>query len=536
MAFQVVIPRAPSGSPYNLLIDEGRPLYILGANGSGKSSLLLDIYISHRSTALRIAAHRQNFFDSEEISLTAQSRQNVAVNIRDQDFHPSSRWRMDYVAQRLQAPIFDLIAAENLRARTIAAAVSSGSVAEAQKLAASPSPVTTINELFQLAGLAVRLRIDADQVLRVTRDGSATVYGIPMMSDGERSALVLAATILTAAKGTLLIVDEPERHLHRSIIVPLLRELFARRTDCAFVVSTHDVGLPATAREPSQILLLRSGTTGTAYDFDLVEASVPVPDDLKADILGARRSILFVEGTFDSSLDLPLYRLVFPGVTIIPKGGCHEVEQAVRGIRSTTELHWIKAFGIVDGDRRSQENKERLKEGYVFAVPLLSVESIYYCETIQRRIAIRQAGVDNSDPEKRLAAAKEAALAKVTQNIDRLSRRTAEAAVREEYRRQTPGGDEIKALSPYAVVVYIPTIVAAERKRLSAALAANDFEMIVRSYPLRETSALGQIANKLGFQDRAHYEAAVTKLLLDDQAALAEVQVFFKDVIGALVA
>ena len=44
------------------------------------------------------------------------------------------------------------------------------------------------------------------------------MYGAAELSDGERNALLISAEILTAKDGTLLIIDEPERHLHRSII------------------------------------------------------------------------------------------------------------------------------------------------------------------------------------------------------------------------------------------------------------------------------------------------------------------------------
>ena len=46
------------------------------------------------------------------------------------------------------------------------------------------------------------------------------------MSDGERAAAIIAATVLVADPGTLFLIDEPERHLHRSIIEPFLSALF----------------------------------------------------------------------------------------------------------------------------------------------------------------------------------------------------------------------------------------------------------------------------------------------------------------------
>jgi len=73
-------------------------------------------------------------------------------------------------------------------------------------------------------------------------------------------------------------------------------------------------------------------------DADLVSSEAEIADDLKKDILGARRKILFIEGT-ESSLDKPLCSLIFPKVSIIAKSSCRDVEHAVAGIRDAAELH-----------------------------------------------------------------------------------------------------------------------------------------------------------------------------------------------------
>src|SRR5262249_22104039 len=150
-----------------------------------------------------------------------------------------------------------------------------------------------------------------------------------------------------------IVIDEPERHLHRSIISPLLKLLFDKRDDCAFIVSTHEPMLPLDTPKAST-LLVRSceyqGQTVTAWTADMLAPGAVIDDGLKADILGSRKKMLFVEGAVQS-LDMPLYSLLFPQVSVIAKGGCREVEQAVRGLRSTPDIHWVSAWGIVDNDQ-----------------------------------------------------------------------------------------------------------------------------------------------------------------------------------------
>ena len=144
------------------------------------------------------------------------------------------------------------------------------------------------------------------------------------MSDGERSAVSVATDILTAGSGSLFLIDERERHLHRSIITPLLTSLISARSDCAFVVATHEVGLPLDFPE-SRVLLRechfadKSAMTWTetywSHASPLMRASL-------RDILGARGKILVrAEGRTTGSLDQPLYTLLFPGFSIVPKGG-----------------------------------------------------------------------------------------------------------------------------------------------------------------------------------------------------------------------
>jgi len=56
----------------------------------------------------------------------------------------------------------------------------------------------------------------------------------------RRSAVILAGIVLTADEGTVFVIDEPERHLHRAIIEPLLSAVFSQRPDCSFVMLVDD--------------------------------------------------------------------------------------------------------------------------------------------------------------------------------------------------------------------------------------------------------------------------------------------------------
>ena len=50
-------------------------------------------------------------------------------------------------------------------------------------------------------------------------------------------------------------------------------------------------------------------------------------------------------------------------------------------------------------------------------------------------------------------------------------------------------------------------------------------------YPIHETSAFSEIAKKLGFRNKAQYEAAIRKLLMENEEELE----FVKSLFGGLV-
>jgi ABC-type cobalamin/Fe3+-siderophores transport system ATPase subunit len=354
--------------PISLDLDEGGVLFVLGANGTGKSSLMQRFYTQTRPLSRRISAHRQTWFTSNTVDLTPSSKRSTEENIANTDTNSYSRYRDDYAAQRASMTIFELIDAQNVRARGIAAAVDSADLDDAVKRSLAEAPLKAINSLLHQSNIPIEIDVVENEQI-VARKNGGPPYSIAELSDGERNALLIAGDVLTAKPGALLIIDEPERHLHRSIISPLLTLLFAKRKDCSFIIATHDIDLPLD-NEHAQVLLVRSasyvGSYVRAWQADLLDAGDQIDEDIKRDVIGARRRILFVEGREDS-LDKPLYSLIFPMVSVVAKDSCKAVEQAVVGLAEAESLSWVKAWGIVDGDSQSAERVEQLAQRSVLA-------------------------------------------------------------------------------------------------------------------------------------------------------------------------
>ncbi len=503
---------------------------MLGANGVGKSSLVSLIYRTHTSNAKRISAHRQTWFTSNSIDLTPKSRDDVATRIVSHDSQTQARFQLNYGAERTSIAIYDLLSAQSSLDRKIAAYVREGKLNEAEKEGKSPSPLQVINNLLVLSNIPIRISVtDQDHVV-ASKNGSPD-YSIAELSDGERNALLMAADVLTAKPDTLLIIDEPERHLHRSIISPLLASLFSQRSDCTFIVSTHEVMLPIDTPKASTLLVRDceyQGGSVSSWTLDMVGPGVGVDDELKADILGARRKILFIEGTH-ASLDVRIYNLIFPSITVIPKNGCRDVENSVIGLRGVEDMSWVSAWGIIDLDQRTNEKVEKLKRTKIFALPHYSVEALYYLPTVVRAVANRQAEVQGFDPEIATETGIASAVEAIKQKKEDLILRSVERTIRNDIQGKIPVRDDLKARVTIQVIADVSAAWDKETLEFEAMTNSKDWDAILQRYPVRMSAALDRISGALKFASRSDYEGAVLKLLADDPVLLMALRRLFGD-------
>jgi ABC-type cobalamin/Fe3+-siderophores transport system ATPase subunit len=521
MTFNLPVEMA-DGTQFIIDLTVGQSLFVLGANGTGKSSLLHKFAKSLGHKARRISATRQTWFQSSVLEFGSSQRQSYEQQAKVWNTQADSRWMEQNAQLHSSLTLYDLIDAENVDARAIADAMRAGNQALAEKLAREVAPVAKINELLALSNITVQISVENGDRVMASKNGSP-LYDAAELSDGERNALLIAADILTAKPGTLLIIDEPERHLHRAIISPLLTQLFRYRNDCAFVVGTHDLMLPVDNPD-SRTLLVRSctysGRQVAHWDIDLIPANADIDEAIKQDIIGSRREIVFVEGEDASSLDRPLYNVLFPDVSVRSKGSSRDVEYAVNGIRASETLHWVKAWGIIDNDGRDPATIASLQSEGIYALPFYSVESIYYHPDLILAVARRQAAVVGGDGDANAAEAVKAALAATQTHIPRLAARAVEKSIRRQIFMSIPTQRQIKARELISVQVDTAAIADSEVASLNAAAQAGDWIRILTRCPIRETPALDPIAWAVGLQNRHQYEAAVLKMLQDDITTL----------------
>ncbi len=521
MSFSLLIPTTVPNTPLNITIDVGEILFILGANGTGKSSLMQAFASAGANNTRRITAHRQTWFRSGYPEFAGKQRADYESNVLGNDQQTSSRWMDNYSDQRPQMAIYDLVNSENVRARGIARAIDAKMPSEVVERAAKEGALSILNRLLILSNLDIVVSIETNGEITAIRN-KCNPYSIAKLSDGERNAILIAANVLTVPPGTLLLIDEPERHLHRSIVSPLLSLLLKERMDCAFLVSTHEPMLPID-NPHSKVLLTRAcvygGDTVISYDIDLLAKTDAIDDDLKRAILGERRKIVFVEGV-EQSLDKPLYSLLFPNASIVAKANCREVESAVVGIKNTAELHWVKPFGLVDNDSSDPERIADLQLKSVTAISVYSVESIYYHPVVQKLAGEKISAVLGGNLEVCLKKANADAIRCVVNSAKHLSDRIAEKTARAQVFSLLPKKGEIANGGERIVKINFAKFARDEASRLEALVNVSDFIGVLQRYPIRETPSLDAIAKALNFTNRDQYEAAVRKLLIDDPEAV----------------
>ena len=527
MEFNLSFP-TEGGQTHPLQLQSGETIFVLGANGTGKSSLMFHFNVQNYAHARKVSAHRQTWIQSDALDLTASDKLQTEQNIQNQDRNKQSRYRDPFAAQRASIAIFELVDAENRRARAMANAYDERDMEKLAAEAKAESPIAAINELLRESNIPIEVSIRDNEQVMASKNGGPE-YGAAQLSDGERNVLLIAANVLTAPRESLLLIDEPERHLHRSIIAPLLGALFERRKDCGFVISTHDVDL-ALERGGTRSLLLRScifeGQNAIAWVADELGAGVPADDHLKRDLLGSRRRVLFVEGT-ETSIDKPLYSVIFPMVSIVPKGSCTDVERAVAGSRAAEDVHWLRAYGVVDGDGLDADQLEAKRERGVYGLPFYSAEAVYYHPVVIKRIASQQASTLGMDKDDLMLSAMKAGVSAIRGHTERLSKKAAKKAIRKATLEQIPNDDELLEGNDLCIQNHAKDILTRRRCELDAAVEKDDWEQVLRLCSVKESNSLKKISSVLRFINRRDYLAAVRKLLAEDSEALSAVRALF---------
>lgn len=142
-----------------LQLEPGQMLFVLGANGTGKSSLMHRFASQNPDEVRKISAHRQTWMNTDALDMTPAKKVQTEQNIKATDQAKEARYRDQYAAQRASMTIYELIDAENVRARSMQAAYDAGDMDRLAEAAKVEAPIAIINELLRQSNIPITISI-----------------------------------------------------------------------------------------------------------------------------------------------------------------------------------------------------------------------------------------------------------------------------------------------------------------------------------------------------------------------------------------
>ncbi|WP_049257973.1 AAA family ATPase [Eikenella corrodens] len=383
--------------PEILLLETGKTTIIIGANGSGKTRLAVYLEEQLGERAHRIAAHRA-------LNLNPNIEKIPEVKAKQGLFYGNPEWATD-ISQRKSARWnnksstyllndFDRLIQYLFAQQNNFAVENHQKRNRGEEITNSKTKLDILQEVWERLLPLKKLHITADDI-RVSSIGIESAdYSASEMSDGERAVFYILGQVLSANEDSILIFDEPELHIHKSIISNLWDEIEKLRPDCSFLMITHDIEFAAT--RVAKKYVIRNYYSDPAWDISEIPDS-ELDEQTITLILGSRKPILFIEGE-KTSLDMETYRLCYPEWTVIPKGSCKDVIQAVSSLRKLNEdmpILNIKCAGIVDRDTRDSSQIQELEEKGIKVLPCSEIENIFSLSSVANEV-LKIEGFTNS--------------------------------------------------------------------------------------------------------------------------------------------
>jgi hypothetical protein len=367
-------------------------LVLVGANGSGKTRLgsWLEFNQPNQQDVHRISAQRALNIPESAAMLTLDIAQkglfygnaNPAAGIHNK---VGSRWgnnQSDYLLADYDILLSTLFARETKRNNDHTAATKEQQI----YIEVSDSPIDVIVRVWQDIMPQTQISF-ADGKVQVTKPGIAEYLG-KHMSDGERVALYLLGQSLCAPENAIIIIDEPEIHLHKSLMSRLWNKIEELCPNKVFIYITHDLDFAA-SRKGATKLWIKKYLGPNQWEWDLMPEIDEIPENLTIEIVGNRKNIIFCEGD-KGSYDYLIYQAAFPAYHLIPRGGCEKVIESTKAFNANGALHHLQATGIVDGDYRTSAEIVALNAHRIFTIDVAEIENLLCIEPLLRIVARNQ--------------------------------------------------------------------------------------------------------------------------------------------------
>jgi len=363
-----------------------KSLVVVGANGSGKTRFGAQIENGYNKETHRISAQKSLVMpNSTNTTSIVQAENNFLwgthSDMWDEETHILNKKQHKWKGNLSTQPLDDFSKLLQL--------LFSYEFKDLIKNKNSGERISTrldkIKEIWEEVLVHKTLEIGSGSIRTISRLKNNDPYNSSEMSDGERVIFYLIAQVACVREGTLIIIDEPEMHLHKSIVTVLWDAIENSRTDCVFVYLTHDLDFAA-SRQNSKKIWLKEFASENLFDYEVIENQTTLPEKLFLEILGSRKPVLFIEGDI-SSLDFRLYSKVFSEYTVMPVGPCSKVVESYKAFKAMVSIHRIESHGVVDRDRREDLAVSNFRNTGIFVTKLAESENFLLLEKIVKLVA-----------------------------------------------------------------------------------------------------------------------------------------------------
>ncbi|MDP3601356.1 MAG: AAA family ATPase [Bosea sp. (in: a-proteobacteria)] len=506
-------------------VSEGVSIVFVGANGAGKTRLgvLIDNVLSHQGLEVhRIAAHRSLSLNPAVVPPSFEVATNLLFyGYASGSYQHKPGHRFQSKPETAMLSDFDHLLAALYADNNDVSIKFRQNALNSPGIAIDPPParLDKLKEIWSIVLPHRDLIILGGNIKTRTHDGQE--YSASDMSDGERVIFYLIGQSLISKPNTLLIFDEPELHINRSIIAKLWDEIESARPDCCFLYITHDVEF-AGSRHAATKYALRSyrRVPSEAWDIELVPEAGDIPDDVVATIVGSRRPILFVEGD-GGSLDSSLYRRVYNQFTVIPVGSCEQVIHTVAAFAARPQLHRVGCAGLVDADGRTHAEATYLAARGVYRLPVSEVENLLLLPNVFLALAAAL-NFSETEAQAKLSTLRLTVLRLALEQIDEICLRYTKRRVDAEMKKIGLAGTDIAALdaafSQAAGSVSPSSIFQAAKIELASAVQSQNYEKVLLHFDNK--GLLAEAGRQLGYQQKPLEEFIGRALRSDDNSDL----------------
>jgi adenylate kinase family enzyme len=485
----------------DLELESSLPLVFIGANGSGKSKLGSWIE-DNNANVHRISAQKFLAIPDYAPLLYIEQAQNFVT--QGHAATGQQRWTQGKTTSLLNDfsyVISLLFAHENKRNADYFDATKTN-----KDLPHPKSPIDILVEIWQ--SIIPYREIEFREGKVFTRSPYVTDrYHGKEMSDGERVALYLLGQSLCAPENSILVIDEPEIHLHKALMNELWSEIEKHRPDCLFVYLTHDLEFAST-RVGSKILWVKE-FNGSKWNWVCVPEVDNLPSNLLLEIVGSRKPILFTEGE-KGSLDFLIYKEVYPGFHVVPRGGSLKVVESAKAISENKALHNIKAYGLIDRDFKTDEEINALKKQGILFVDVAEVENLFCVREVLKLVSKKL----DLDPAKKVEEATDF-LIKTLKEVkeSQISERTTKEIQFRlgAYNKKAKGKTEINnALGELFLSIKAEELYRENTKLFNNAIKSKDLELLLRIF--NRKNLVTRISGLFGLKD-GEYEDLIIRMI-----------------------